>query len=149
MTSTRLSFKAASLEELTFFELMRMALKQIVIRGSGSDVWLREEPRELHKKLLDLRDELGDSLQALKELHFITTGPFPYSRNVIDTLDLLQQSNAIRRENPSYQRFSPKRFSDTKTVLEADLARVFGKRPEARQAFDRFVDGLATLESEP
>ena len=146
------SLKATSLDDLTFPELMRLAVKQLAIskgKEANQTLWLREEPQQLHKTLLDLKQHLQDQLPPLRRLHFITAGPFPYSGDVVEALDLLQQANAIARENPDYQKFSPKIFRDTRGILAQDLQTLFGANRDARTAFDEFVRGLEAVIADP
>ncbi len=146
------SLKATNLEELTFPELMRLAVKQLALLkhvGPNQTLWLREEPQDLHKTLLGLRDQLQDRLPPLRSLHFITAGPFPYSGDVVEALDLLQQANAIARENPDYQKFSPKVFEDTAGMVEQDVQTLFGGNQSAKAAFDEFVHGLEQVIANP
>ncbi len=149
--TTSVPFKSVSLDEMTFPELFRIAIKDLAKqRGIEPDknLWLREDPKNLHKRLLELQVELQEQLPPLQSIHFLTAGPFPYSSEVAQTLDLLQRANAISRENPSYQRFSPKIFQDTYPVVEKEIDVIFRGRDNARKAFDQFVKGLSTLVAE-
>ncbi len=146
------SLKANNLDELTFPELLRLAVKQLAIAkhvGPNETLWLREEPQDLHRALLGLKDRLQDRLPPLRSLHFITAGPFPYSGDVVEALDLLQQANAIARENPDYQKFSPKVFQDTPALVEEDVRTLFGGNQSAKAAFDEFVQGLEQVIANP
>lgn len=145
------SLKATNLEELTFPEFMRLAVKRLLLLQEDPQrtLWLQERPEQLHKILLQLRDRLQDRLPPLRDLHFITAGPFPYSGDVVEALDLLQQSNAISRANPDYQRFSPKYFADTRDVVNADVQTLFGANQPAKAAFEEFVHGLEAVIASP
>ncbi len=147
MTSS-LALKATSVSDLPFSELMRLAIKSLALRNGvepDKNFWLREHPDTLHRTLLELKTRLQSNLPPLEEIHFITSGPFPYSSEVSQALDRLQQANAISRENPSYQRFSPKVFKDTKDLVPQEIETLFGSNKQTRAAFDAFVKGLEAI----
>jgi len=134
-------------ERMSFPQLFRLALKQLDLQYTGerSQIWLEEDPRRLHACIKHLQDELGDRLPGFGSLHFLSRGPFPYSRDVSMALEILQQSGAINRENPNYTRFSPKRFKDTKEVVEQQVEELFPAGSETRDAFNEFVNALDEL----
>lgn len=146
--TTSLALKASSAGDLPFSELMRLAIKKLALnKGVAPDqnFWLQEHPTKLHRRLLELKQALQSKLPPLEQIHFITSGPFPYSSEVAQALDLLQQANVISRENPSYQRFSPKIFLDTKDVIDQEVESLFHSNSAVRMAFEAFVEGLEAV----
>src|SRR5258706_12242394 len=94
------TLKAVTADQLSFPEMFRLALKSLALKKKakpGESVWLSEEPKDLHARLLALQSKLQASLTPLASLHFMTKGPFPYSTEVTEALDLLQQANVIAR----------------------------------------------------
>jgi hypothetical protein len=152
MTPATAAFKAQSLNELSFVELLRLAIKKLALdkgRGPEQRLWLSEDPADLQSRLKALKDNFETKLPPLRSISFITGGPYPYSSEIVQALDLLQQANAIARENPSYLRFSPKIFADTSEVVEADIAQIFESSQESLAAFGEFVKGLEPLILDP
>lgn len=143
--------KASSLNELTFPEFFRIALKKLAEKrgvDTQKNLWLREDPRFLHQTVLRLQEGLKDRLPPLRRIRFITRGPFAYSSEIVQALELLQRANAISRENPAYQKFSPKIFKDTYDVVDQEIAELFESKDDEARAFDEFVSGLETLIAE-
>lgn len=108
-------------------------------------IWLKEEPAAPHNLVYDVALRLGEVLPPLRQLHFISRGDLHYCSEIVEALDLMQQANGIARENPSYQRFSPKVFADTAEAIPKEIDSAIGIDTLARRAFDEFVDRMQQL----
>ena len=147
------ALQADSVADLAFPQLLRLALKKVAVdhyRATKSQqVWLDEEASVLHTKLRSLQARLGEHLPPLAAVHFLDTGAsHPYSREVAEALDILQQSGAINRENPQYRWLCPPVFGDTPERIDAEIDRLFSSGSLERGAFEELVAGLGELKRE-
>lgn len=149
MTSA-LQIQSAS--DLSLPQLLRLALKKVAVdhlrEHQETRVWLDEQPARLHGAIRELQRAYADQLPALRDIHFLDQGPFPYSRDIAVALEILQQSGAINRENPTFIRFAPRVFKDTKVKVTADIERLFPPGSSQREAFDAVVERLRGLATE-
>ena len=130
----------------SFHEFLVLVLKSLVekrqsehIENPGS---LPEDPKVLHSAFYQLKRKYSKQFPPLSELHFITAGAFPYSPDLTEALDQLQWSGAITRENPSYEQFTPRQFSDSAAWMIESRKRVVGSDSSRVKALRRAVDQL-------
>lgn len=136
-----------------FSEFLRLAIKALALKHSPlpratrkgsaiSLVTLKEDSQTLHWTFYELQRRYGNSFPALRELHFIESGAFPYSPELTDALDRLQMSGAISRENPSYEKFSVTGYKDTPGFVERKKRQLIGADRKLEKAFDQIIDEL-------
>ena len=147
------ALQADSLADLAFPQFLRLALKKAAVihykETDGRELWLDEEASVLHTKLRQLQTRLGEHLPPLAGVHFLDTGVSdPYSREVAEALDILQQSGAINRENPQYRWLCPPVLGDTVEAVDAEIVRLFPADSPERGAFEKVVEGLFELKRE-
>lgn len=119
-------------------ELLTVLLNRVAER-SGPDRKLPHNPDVLHRAFYELHRDYAAAFPAIGELRFITAGAFPYSPDLTEAMDVLQFSGALSRDNPSYDRFSPKRYDDSDELLAEEAKKLTaGKTAE----FERLVDDL-------
>jgi len=129
-------------------DLLALALQQAALavlneqERTGGDVWFTEDPPKLHGTLKEVRDRFADLFPELRELSFNSEGAFPYSPELRQILGNLQLDGVIGRRNPSFDRFSPNIFPDTKTVVEEELNAFFGDDKKLRVAFQQLAEEL-------
>jgi len=129
-------------------ELLALALQQAALavlkqqQRTEGDVWFTEDPPKLHRTFKEVRDRFADSFPELRELSFNAEGAFPYSPELRQILGNLQLDGVIGRRNPSFDRFSPNIFPDTKAVVEEELAAFFGEDKKLHDAFQQLVGEL-------
>jgi hypothetical protein len=127
----------------SFSELLSILLKAIAARhGDQARVLLVEDPQVFHRVFYKVDRKYKRHFPELGELHFITAGAYPYSPELTEALDSLQMSGAISRENPSFERFSPKRYHDTAPVQEARQRKLVGGDAAKQKLFDDLVEYL-------
>jgi len=136
-----------------FSEFLRLAIKALALRHSPSTratrrgssvslVTLKEDSQTLHWTFYELQRQYGSSFPALRELHFIESGAFPYSPELTEALDRLQMSGAISRENPSYEKFSVTGYKDTGGFVDRKKRQLIGADRKLEKTFDRIIDEL-------
>jgi hypothetical protein len=134
------------MDHVTFTELFSLALLKLAKdSGAHENCWLNEKTRDLHTAMMNLAATYSKTLKPLSTLHFVEGGAFPYSYELGRTMDLLQQSGLIRRENPSYDRFRPTWGVDAEGYLEKRLDDIFEEDKEAEEAFRGFTKELELL----
>ena len=137
------------MERITFTEFFGLALKELALKQKDrKPCWLVEDAGKFHPKLKELKAKHAETLEPLRKLHFATFGAFPYSSELARTMDLLQQSGSIKRENPDYNRFAPTVADDTKEFIGKLKNEIFKNDEKAKQEFCDFVDGLKELLTE-
>lgn len=137
------------MENISFVQLLSLAIKELAQRsGNPHSCWINENPAQLHAVMKEITEQLQEELPPLTELHFHEAGAFPYSAELSQALDLLQQSGLIRRENPSFDRFRPTWHDDSPQVLK-ELKGEFFRNEQELRAFDRFLERLQALRTEP
>jgi hypothetical protein len=135
------------IQRLPLSDLLNLILKKAAMRradklelSSLSDVRMSEDAKKLHYTFFKLKEQFGDQLPELKKLHFITAGAFPYSPDLNMALEQLQQSGSISRENPSFEKFSAKEYSDTRQVIEQEWSEVTAGDKGRAAALEAAVD---------
>lgn len=128
-----------SLTEL--LTVMLQSLKGADPEGS-SRPRLKEDPRFLHAAFYELQKRFAKDFPPLRDLHFITAGPFPYSPELTEVLDSLQLSGLIWRENPSYKHFSFVEFDDSEEWLKENRKRVTRDDQKLQASLDAAVRRL-------
>jgi hypothetical protein len=127
-------------------EFLRVVLKAVAEQRGREQphrrATLPEDPQVIHKVFYEIPASLLKELPALKELHFIRAGAYPYSPELTEALDDLQTSGGISRENPSYERFSGTEYDDTKAVLAAKRQEIVGSRKAKAKALDDLITHL-------
>ncbi|HEX9887102.1 MAG TPA: hypothetical protein VGA70_11470, partial [Longimicrobiales bacterium] len=102
-----------------------------------------QSPERLHTAFYQLQQRYGDHFPELKDLRFITAGAFPYSPDLTEALDILQESGATSKDNPLLQQFAPKSFDGLDGWLREADARVTQGNDERRAALNRAVEDLS------
>ena len=118
------------IDELTLPTFMSYLLQRMQETESpDSRSLLRENPQQLHWAIYKVREKLAAHFPALADVHFVTTGSFPYSAELNGALHQLQDARLIERLNPDYAHAAPARYDDTgeylaqqKKVIESDAA---------------------------
>jgi hypothetical protein len=133
------------MKSATFVDLLSVALLRLADKEQLKDAcWLTEKPETLHGTFQALKEKYEAAFPPLRDLHFVTRGAFPYSYELSSGLELLQDANAIRRNNPRYDKFAPTWFYDTHDFVEEKLDFLL-EGPDEKALFDQFVDELKTL----
>lgn len=135
-----------SAHDYSFHEFLVLVLKTLVEKRQTQHVdnpsSLPEDPKVLHSAFYELKCNYARHFPPLNDLHFITAGAFPYSPDLTEALDHLQWSGAISRENPSYERFSPRQFSDSAEWMAKSRNKVVGHNTSRLRALEHAVDQL-------
>lgn len=131
------------MQQFSLSEFLTLVLNRVADQKDREQRLLPHNPRILHKAFFDVRERYQDTFPALRDLHFITAGAFPYSPDLTETLDLLQSSGSISRTNPSFDRFMIKTDADTETWLRAEADRVTEGDARKTSALNAMVEELA------
>lgn len=131
------------MDSYTLSEFLTVILNRVAERRGEANRLLPQNPSILHKAFYEMSPKYSESFPSLKQLHFITAGAFPYSPDLTEVLDLLQFSGSISRENPSFEKFSLKQYTDTSEWLQEETARLTEGDEQRRAKLNEMIEDLA------
>lgn len=126
---------------LTFTELLLLALKSIAL-GFGYErvrCVFEDDPAKLHKAFLEAKEEFGDALPELKELHFSKKGFFPYSHELSAAKSILRMAGVIEPLSTQENAFDVLLKKDSREVVAEKKRKFLGDDRERQSAFADFT----------